>query len=477
MKAIQIWFTKVVIYLENNETPFRRYVFLFFAILFVRLGLEFFSNSRLFRLEDILHIGLWFMFIVSAFLVQLHLFSGESITKVFKVVVVCFSIALSAPIIDLVVSNGMGVKMNYLSINSAKDIIFSYFTIGGVSLMRGATLGIRIEIIILLIASFNYIYYKTNKLLRTILATLCIYTVLFFSGTLPFLIMKLTSVLNLKFEVGDSSSILVLLLLNVITISVIIYSKYKQSFHVLLKKINWIELATTCLLFISGGLSAIKNYPDNWQLNSTTLFCLPLLIVLCVLFVIYHRYLKSKLDSEIKLHYYVENAIFILVSCISLAISSSVLFVSILLWAILFLLYEAPLQLYKVKFLGNLLGSFKVVTLLLLGFVFFNAPMVGFPKVWIALIIWVVFSSELLVSNLFAQKKWNWLMLGLMMGLNFIFCLQNFEFLVGVIICLTLLIHYTLLLVLNDKYENLKKLSYFILSSLMMYYLTNTFIV
>jgi len=77
LKKIQQLFVKTVDHVENQQIPFSRYYFLFAAILSVRLTLEFFSSHRLFTMNDILHIGLWFIFIVLAFLVQLHLFSGE----------------------------------------------------------------------------------------------------------------------------------------------------------------------------------------------------------------------------------------------------------------------------------------------------------------------------------------------------------------------------------------------------------------
>ncbi len=475
MSTFQTWFNKIVSYLENNATPFRRYVFLFFAILCVRLGLEFFSNNRLFRLEDILHIGLWFMFIVSAFLVQLHLFSGESITKVFKVVVVCFSIALSAPIIDLIVSNGMGVKMNYLSINSINDIVFSYFTIGGASLNRGATMGIRIEIIILLIASFNYIYSKTRRILKSVVATLCIYTVLFFSGTLPYLISKLVEGLNLEFELEDHSSILVLVLLNLLTVSSIIYIKYTISIKHILKKIDLLSALVATILVASGSLSALKNYPDNWQLSPSNLFCIPLLLILFILFLMYHTYLKAKDSSLPKIHYYLENALFLFIACISFAISSSVFFLCLVLWAILFLMYELPLQLYKVKFLNYLLIGALTVSILLVGFVFFKAPMVGFPKKLLALVIWVVFNSEFVLNYMFIQKKWRYIVTSVFILFTGIYCYYNFAHNFSIWFCVALLLHGIVLVMLNNQYAKLQRIGYLVLSVLVLYYLRNTF--
>jgi hypothetical protein len=145
MKKFKQIFQLIVDKIEGVDLPIHRYLFLFIAILSVRLCLEFFSNQRLFKAEDVLHISLWFIFIVEAFMLQLHLFSKEKVDKIIRLVVCCFSIALTAPIIDLIVSQGKMSKMNYLAINSGSDLLWSYITIGGASLSRGATLGIRIE--------------------------------------------------------------------------------------------------------------------------------------------------------------------------------------------------------------------------------------------------------------------------------------------------------------------------------------------
>jgi hypothetical protein len=223
MKRFQELFKKIVDVIEGNTLPLKRYLFLFLAILSVRLCLEFFSNQRLFRAEDAIHIGLWFMFIVGAFMIQLHLFSGEKIEKIVRLVVCCFSIALTAPIIDLIVSQGKLSKMNYLAINSVSDIAYSYITIGGASLSRGATLGIRIEIVLLVFASFNYVYAKTGKIFKSLIGTLCIYTVLFLSGALPFFLGKINDLLHLSYATDDKSSIYLLFTLDLILLLFIVY--------------------------------------------------------------------------------------------------------------------------------------------------------------------------------------------------------------------------------------------------------------
>ena len=151
-------------------------------------------------------------------MLQLNLFSGAPMQRVAKLVVVSFTIALTAPIIDLILRGGVGAKMNYLAINSWQDVFYAYITVGGASLSRGATMGIRIEIILLVIASFNYLRIKTKSILRAILGTICIYTVLFLSGTVPRLLGWVVDNFGLTYQPDDQSTVLFILCLDLLLV-------------------------------------------------------------------------------------------------------------------------------------------------------------------------------------------------------------------------------------------------------------------
>ena len=279
LKRIQGLFVKTVDHVENQQAPFTRYYFLFAAILAVRLALEFFSSRRLFTIDDILHIGLWFIFIVLAFRVQLHLFSGEKIIKVAKLVIVFFSIALTAPIIDLILTGGVGAKMNYLSLHSWKDIAWSYITVGGSSLSRGATPGIRIEIALLVIASFNYVRTKKNSILQGVIAAVSIYTVLFLSGAVPLLLGYIVNIFHLQYQPDDQSTVLLLLMLDIFLLCIAFSRHSPSNIYRILSAVPWLAVTLALLLAGFGASRSLQNYPGNWILTPTTLFWFPLLLV------------------------------------------------------------------------------------------------------------------------------------------------------------------------------------------------------
>ena len=251
MRKIQAFFKQTVAQIEDYPLPLKRYLLLFIAILSLRLCLEFYANNRLFQANDVLHIGLWFLFIVQAFMVQLHLFSKVNVEQIVKLVVCCFSIALTAPIIDLVVSQGKFSKMNYLSVNSFSDIAWSYITIGGASLTRGATLGIRIEIVLLVIASFNYVYLKTGNIWRALAGTFSIYTILFLSGAIPYFLGKINTVFHLTYGPNDQSSSYLLFTLDIL---LFLFLAYRYNRKMISFKFDFSIIFRLSLIHISQGI-------------------------------------------------------------------------------------------------------------------------------------------------------------------------------------------------------------------------------
>lgn len=400
MKRLQELFDQIVRKIEDYPLPLKRYILLFFAILGFRLSLEFFSNQRLFRADDVLHIGLWFIFIVLAFMIQLHLFSGVKPERIIKLVVCCFSIALTAPIIDILVSQGKFARMNYLSVNSFTDILKSYVTIGGASLSRGATLGIRIEIVLLIIASFNYVYLKTGKILRSVLGTLSIYTVLFVSGIVPYLLTKVNALFGLQFGKNDHSSISFLFLVDLLLLLFLAWLYNPKPTQI---KVNivWIFRVLSALgLTIYGGWLAKSNYPQNWQFDSTTIYTFPLLIILLLLLFLYEGY-HFRHPQLAPGRFYIQNGYLVMSLLTALCISFHTLFATIIICSMLFFLHERPLRFYHLPWLSPLFQAVLSVGFLLLGFMTFEAPMIGVPKFVILLTLSVSFTVFLVLFHRF----------------------------------------------------------------------------
>lgn len=406
MQKIQSFFKQTVAKIEDYPLPLKRYLLLFIAILSLRLCLEFFANHRLFQADDVMHIGLWFLFIVQAFMLQLHLFSKANVEQIVKLVVCCFSIALTAPIIDLLVSQGKFSKMNYLSVNSFSDIAWSYITIGGASLSRGATLGIRIEIVLLVIASFNYVYLKTGNIWRALAGTLSIYTVLFLSGAIPYFLGKINTAFNLTYGANDQSSSYLLFTLDIALFLFLVYRynrkmiSFKFDFSMIFRIIGSIGLV------VLGAYLARTAYPTNWMLDPTTLYYFPLLAILLLILFVYENYGKQHLKSETT-DFTLQNGILLVLVCISSCISFHTLFAVLFTWGMLFFLYEKPLRFINIPYLSPLLQAGLMFGYLLIGFMGFGAPMIGMETNVIFLTLIVSFSTYLVMFyiNRYIYKK------------------------------------------------------------------------
>ncbi|MBK8701202.1 MAG: hypothetical protein IPN29_17350 [Saprospiraceae bacterium] len=383
LTKLQSIFEKVSTAVENRQAPFTSYLQLFVALLFIRLTLEFFSGQKLFTLADILHIGLWFLFIVLAFLIQLHLFSKVPILRIARLVITFFSISLTAPIIDLLLFKGQGVKMNYLTINNWSEFLLSYFTMGGASLQRGATPGIRIEIFLLVLACFNYIRIKRHHITAAAFGAFSIYTVLFLSGVVPFFLGLLFNALQLQYQADDQSTILLLLLIDFMLLAFALFRHAPHTFKLIMKRFKLGPIILPLLSFGYGILLANSIYPELWNLNPTTLFHFPLMFGLGLSYLIYATMFESNFGGQLnketteRVKTYLTVTIFIL----SLAISYRVFFSAMLIWALLYLLYHSPFPARTNRHLAVLISGIISIASALLGFTALGGIMVGFPAI------------------------------------------------------------------------------------------------
>ena len=404
-------FEQITTKVENNPTGFGSYLRLFFALLALRLALEFFSSQRLFTLDDIIHIGLWFIFIVLAFLLQLHLFSGENILKISKLVITFFVIALVAPLIDLLFYQGQGAKMNYLSLNNWHQAAWSYVTMGGSNFNRGATLGIRVEIFLLVLACFNYVRTKRQSMFIGLIAAWSIYTILFLSGTIPVLLGLLIDEIGLQYQNNDQSTILLLLTFDLLLLFIVLH-RFSSVF--LTKLFEHVKPGPLMLaiLYLSIGVTLARiQYGENWSLTPTTLFWFPLGIglSLCFIVLVFARKIKTYTIESVDKKPIINNTALIILIIGSSFISYQCFFTTLLSWSIIYIYYEKPFELFKIIFVRNIIIGLLFTSFAIIGFCTFRGPMTGFPAKWILLLFGNAFATclsfEIIQKNYHISEK------------------------------------------------------------------------
>jgi nicotinamide riboside transporter PnuC len=402
LKRFQTFFRRVVDHVEAKEVPFVQHLLLFASILAVRLALEYWSSRKLFTVEDVLHISLWFTGIVLSFMLLLQLFSGQPILRIARLVITFFSIALTAPLLDLALSGGQGFKMNYMALNPGpgfeREVLWAYLTLGGSSLERGATPGIRIEIALLVLASFNYIRTRRESWVLGIIGAITIYTTLFLSGALPLFLTQLNKWLGITFQSDDRSTVMLLLTLDLGLLLLVFLRHLRGRAGAFWGQVTWLKLGGAASLLFAGWWKGRELYPDNGALNPTTLYHWPLAILLLLAIggaVALHRSGNPK----------AMRILWMLLLAVGTMVNYRVMFAAGVWLGLLQMHGQEPLLLRKVPGLGHLLEACLFLAIPLAGFALAGAPMIGFPAAWLAAGLALGLCNSLLWRAIGGSKK------------------------------------------------------------------------
>jgi len=159
------------------------------GVLMARFFLEVFSNptSSGFFSSDastLLHYSLFFMVIVVIFMIILQIFAPDWRPAIPRLVAVSFPVIFIAPIVDFIASGGRGIKMLYL-FDSPGRMFLSFFSFTNKSLGGGATIGLQIEIALVLLFVGLFVYLVSKNWGKAVISSLVLYAVIFILSSLP----------------------------------------------------------------------------------------------------------------------------------------------------------------------------------------------------------------------------------------------------------------------------------------------------
>lgn len=175
--------------LHSINITIQEWVIFFVMITFLRTFLENFSsrNGSSFFTADaqtILHYTLFYGVTTLALALIVSFWSRRPIQDTLKVTLVGLMIILTPPIADLVLSWGKGMEMAYL-FEPASGLARNFLTFFGAHELPGITPGIRLELLVILTASFLYIYTYTQSVIRSLLGLISVYGILFVLLAMP----------------------------------------------------------------------------------------------------------------------------------------------------------------------------------------------------------------------------------------------------------------------------------------------------
>lgn len=159
------------------------------GVLMVRFFLESLSNpsSSGFFASDastLVHYYLFFMTGLLILLLLLNFILPEWKNILPQLVALSSVAALISPIIDWIVSGGRGLKMAYL-FDTPREMIVSFFTLGGLDIFKGATIGLKIELALGIIFFAVFIYAIKKSWQKAFLSSLAVYSAIFLLAVLP----------------------------------------------------------------------------------------------------------------------------------------------------------------------------------------------------------------------------------------------------------------------------------------------------
>lgn len=404
-------FKKLIKHIENPEIPISYYIIFFFFVVTIRNFWEMFiyDSPVLFAFQW--HYTIFYITLALALIIILHYAVGSKIKKILRVVLSGFIFIFLAPIFDYIIARPdyyiEKYYIGYLEPGFADSIWQRLFTFFGPYADRAAvTPGIHIEIFIILLAIFIYIFIKKKSWLRSLIFTLITYVVIFAYFSIPYFVKGLLGFFDLAYEYSNALMINFLLLILPVLALIVFYLYSKKYFVAIFKDIRIFRLIHFELMFFVGSLLALVYLPGNTvlELDQGSLFHWVFLVIAIACAWIFSvmtnniaDYNLDKINSperpltsskiDIK-HYRIIAAVFFILALVYSWSVYFVFFMMIFVFMGFYFLYSMPpLRLKTIPILSKFLIATNSLVLIILGFLFVSGSMTIPPKIVIFVLL------------------------------------------------------------------------------------------
>lgn len=441
--SIKNFFNNIFNNLENQQIPFQNFVFTFFFVITLRSFIEPFSDNNSRQFMAYLHFYLSYIFLAGAIIIILHIFSNKPLESLSKLVMTGFSILISVPIIDLILSGGKGYDISYIMPEAHNDLLTRYLIFFGDCSIQGATPGIKTEIAIVLITVFYYIFENTQNIFKSLAASVIIYTAIFCWGASPFFIKWILAIFGIEYAYSDPLMIKYYILLILLILPYFAWHFSSKVFMTILKDLRLLRVVHFQLMFFWGVIIGSKL--SNLNVNVATAFdyiLLPISLIFSIIFAIITNNIEDYdidvisntsrplITKSITLELY--NNLSYLFLALALICSSCINFWSfftILLFSGNYYIYSMPpLKLKRIPIFSKLLISLNSLALIMLGFSFKCKDFNNFPKIiYVFLLIGFTLAINFIdIKDYEGDKKAGIKTLPVLIGL------KNSKFLIGI---------------------------------------------
>jgi 4-hydroxybenzoate polyprenyltransferase len=397
---------KIINNIENLKIPLTYFLLSFLFIINLRNFLESFSTKNfdlLWQLDEILNYNSFYIVLALSIILLFYLATKKGLKNITKIVLTGFTITLLPPLLDLIISQGKGLTMTFFVPDIHKNLFSRFFYFfgemgtcsGSPEMLCGITPGIKIEVLLVLIATFLYFKIKKINLIKNLFFVFLTYSLIFFYFSSIYIIKNIAELLELQYKFSYQSTTIFYFIIIFFIGNFLFYTTNKNHFKAILKDIRPLRLLHYVSLFLMGVF--IFNYnKDSFILID--LFKSISIIIAITLAWIYSVITNNIEDQEIdkitnknrplikesvKLEEYKKIAY--------LTLSFALIYAGIVGFKFFFLVFlfignyfvysMPPLRLKKVPFLSKLFIALNSLITIMMGFLITNFSLENFPVI------------------------------------------------------------------------------------------------
>lgn len=176
-------------YLENMKITPLEWLAGISSVIFVRFLLEIFSSktsSSFFGADfsTMVHYYIYFIALALALVVFTKKVLPDFGKITFQFVGLIYGLILIAPILDILISGVNKVRLVYL-FDTPREMLYSLLTFFGPDFSSGATIGIRIEVLLVMVAIGLLVYFSSRNVVRSVFSAIGLYLLIFAFGSMP----------------------------------------------------------------------------------------------------------------------------------------------------------------------------------------------------------------------------------------------------------------------------------------------------
>ena len=294
----------IIDWIEEQPFSWSGYLISLFTILFLRLILEYFSSSsdfvfNIYAKFDGLHSIFWFLALKASLVLVLSKIINRSVIQTAHVFSFFFPVIFIAPILDIYFSGGLGTQMTYLHPQDWQQAWDGFIRfMQSDEFGQGATIGLTVEVAIIIGGMFVFALAATGNLFRSIIAALTCYVVIYLYAIFPLIAFSFFEAIeipnDMSFNVFNRTAIFMLCLILIIQSFLVVFLSYRNQAILFLKDIRLLRILHYVAIFLLGGGFVLYRY--RAPMNSVLLLQL-ILILFAFVMVVIHAIVTNNLED------------------------------------------------------------------------------------------------------------------------------------------------------------------------------------